>query len=231
MLQALIDEFEALSSELLAAVRAGDEAAVDRIDVKMQPLVQRIFNICARNREEALQQLDFFARLAVRNCDDDGSVSHYTEFISALFDRYLASFSVSPTRMEAVTPAVPDGYDSSLHELLLDSVPERVAVVGLDYRYIYTNQRNADFHAAPPSAFIGKHLTDMIDGERFRRRAKPRLDQCFAGARVSYNYEAADAGGRMFEVNCRMTPFVGPDKNIIGAVIVLSMQPMFARIA
>ncbi|WP_299861189.1 PAS domain-containing protein [uncultured Hoeflea sp.] len=229
MLLKLIEEFDDLCASLLASVRRGDETSVDLIDAEIQPLVRRIFGLHAQDREEIRLQLEFFARLAVQNSEDDDSVCRYTTMMTALFDRYLGSSpALAPLQSP---PRLASGYDASLHELLLDSVPERVAVVGLDYRYIYCNERNADFHEKPASSFIGKHLTDFIDAERFETRAKPRLDQCFGGARVSYRYEAADAGGRMYDVSCRMTPFHGPDRSIVGAVILLSSQPMFARVA
>lgn len=232
MLSKLIDDFERACDDLLGAVRRGNEAAVNQIDAEIQPLVHSIFRQHARNREEMTLQLDFFARLAVRNCEDDEGVRRYTGMMKALFERYLPSgVSQDVAETEAGQPALSEGYDASLHEMLLDSVPERVAVVGLDYRYLYTNQQNADFHLKRCSDFIGKPLVDMMTPELYHSRAKPRLDQCFAGARVHYNYEATDAAGRRYEVRCRMTPFIGPNKAIVGAVIVLTMQPMFAPVA
>lgn len=242
MLQALIVEFETLCSELLSAVRRGDENVVNRIDAEIQPSLQRIFRFRARSSDEAIQQLQFFARLAVRNCEDDDSVSRYTDMMTELFHRYLdpvegfpESSAHSPDRSKPF-PAretggpLADGYDPSSHELLLDSLGERIAVVGLDYRYIYTNKRNAEFHAKSPSDFVGKHLGDMIEADRFHDRAKPKLDKCFSGQTVQYDYRIADLMGRIFDVNCRMTPFLGPDSKIAGAVIVLNMHPSLARV-
>jgi PAS domain-containing protein len=244
MLLKLIGTFEDQCTKLLSAVRHGDESAVGRIDSEIQPLIQRIFQFYARDNKEAIQQLRFFARLAVRNSEDDDSVARYTDMMTALFDRYLrAGLAFSPPEREDLDqePGAPsqaladrtlaDGYDPSPQELVLDSLPDRIAVVGLDYRYIYTNKRNGDFHGKSPSSFVGRHISDFIDKQRFYDRAKPRLDQCFGGARLSYNYEIADLRGRMFDVNCGMTPFLGPDKVIAGALITLKMHPLFARVA
>lgn len=242
MLLRLIGTFEDQCTRLLLAVRQGDEAAVSRIDSDIQPLIQRIFRFYARDSKEAIQQLRFFARLAVRNSEDDKSVSRYTDMMTMLFDRYIGlglNFSqpeilqiqdwVGGSARAISRSPIAEGYDPSPHELVLDSLPERIAVVGLDYHYIYTNKRNGDFHGKPPSAFVGRHIAEFIDKQRFVNRAKPRLDQCFGGARVSYNYEIADLGGRMFEVNCGMTPFLAPDKSIVGALLTLKMNPLFAR--
>lgn len=232
MLSALIKNFDQLGKELLVAVRRGDEFEISRIDAQLQPLIRRIFGFRARTHSEIMAQIGFFNRLAMKNCEDESSVRRYTTMMSALFVRYLEPESdQDPAPLKRQPSRLPEGYDPTLHELVLDSIPERVAVIGLDYRYIYCNDRNAEFHNKRASDFIGKHLLDVIDLRRFETRAKPRLDQCFGGARVSYTYETADANGRMFEIHCRMTPLSGPDSAVIGAVLVLNMQPMFARMA
>ena len=232
MLSDLIREFDQLSDELLLAVRRGDESEIDLIDKQIQPLTRRIFDVDARSHSEIMAQIGFFNRLAMMNCEDDFSVRRYTAMMSRLFMRYLESGSEQKFMRSRLEQACLDqGYDPSVQELVLDSIPERVAVIGLDYRYIYCNQRNAEFHNMQPSDFIGKHMLDVIDQKRFQSRAKPRIDQCFGGACISYTYEVSDAHGRLFEVHCRMTPLTGPDNVVCGAVLVLNMQPMFARMA
>ena len=232
MLSDLIRKFDQLGDELLLAVRRGDESEINLIDTQLQPLTRRIFDFDARNHSEIMAQIGFFNRLATKNCEDDFSVKRYTTMMSRLFMRYLELGS-GQKLIRSLRAGIPlnGGYDPSLQELVLDSIPERVAVIGLDYRYIYCNLRNAEFHNKKPSDFIGKHMLDVIDQNRFQTRAKPRIDQCFGGARISYSYEIPDAHGRLFEVNCRMTPLYGPDKGVVGAVLVLSMQAMFARMA
>lgn len=232
MLSALIQKFDQLGNELLIAVRHGDEKEINRVDAQLQPLTRQIFEFRARDHSEIMAQIAFFNHLAMKNCEDDGSVRRYTTMMSSLFVRYLESTGgAKPEGLKQDMPPLLEGYDPAVHEIILDSLQERVAVFDLDYRYIYCNRRNAEFHNKRPSDFIGRHLLDMIDHHRFQTRAKPRIDQCFGGARLSYTYEAADAHGRMFEINCRMTPLKGPGNAIAGAVLILGMQPMFARMA
>lgn len=229
MLSELISQFDEQCRILVAAVRCGDEALVAEADVQLAPLMRRIFLFRAEGRADIERQLDFFARLAASNCEDESSVRRYTGMMREISVRYLDTTFIhgfDGKRSEDPAPAL----DASLQELLLDSLPERVAVIGRDYRYIYTNARNASFHNAEPFCFLGRHLKDMIGEERFYGRAKAKLDQCFDGNTVAYHYQIADREGRAMDVNCRMTPLTGAGSEVIGAVLLLSMQPLFAHV-
>ncbi|WP_275750678.1 PAS domain-containing protein [Hoeflea sp. YIM 152468] len=232
MLSALIERFEKLSKDLVLSVRRGDETDINMLDARLKPLTRRIFDFRARNCSEVITQIGFFNQLCMHNSEDDSSVRRYTAMVAELSNRYRDVVDCAETDLPKF-PKIPlsDGYDPSVQDMILDSVPERVAVVSRDYRYIYCNQRNADFHDKRPCDFIGKHMVEMIGVNRFQSRAGPRIDQCFSGASVSYTYEISDRSGQMFEVDCRMTPMTGLDKSIAGAIIILTMQPMFASTA
>jgi len=235
MLSELISKFEVLCATLSAAVRGGNDALVSETDAQLAPLFRRIFDHGSQCPVEVQMQIAFFSKLAVDNCEDDTSVKRNTDFMIALFNRYLAAstgaqpVAARPTSEASGLPA--EGYDTSIHELALDSVPERIAVVSRDYRYIYCNENNARFHNLRPFDFIGRHLAEQIGEKSFHARAKAKLDQCFEGAVLFYDYEIADSAGRYYDVKCRMTPLSGPAGAVIGAVIVLQMQPLFARVS
>ena len=231
MLSGLIQQFERLAGDLVAAAYHEDEAEVDRIDARIQALIERIFRIRVRSRAEVSAQIGFFKRLAQKNCEDGSSVARYTDAMTALFERYMdLAGGLEPETAGLGPGPLHEGYDPSLHELALDCLQERVVIIGLDYRYIYCNKRNAEFHRKRPSEFIGKPLFELIDMERFQTRAKPNLDRCFAGNALSYDYEVTDASGRMIKVNCRMTPFSGADGSIAGAMLVVSNHPSYAGV-
>lgn len=230
MLSELISQFDQQCQLLATAVRRGDEELVAEADVQLAPLMRRIFMFHAEGRADMELQLDFFAGLAATNCEDEASVRRYTRMMRQVSARYLDGTSIHGPGNHRTEEGLTPGFDASLHELLLDSLPERVAVIGRDYRYIYTNARNASFHKAQPSGFIGRHLKDMIGEERFNGRAQAKLDQCFEGNAISYRYEIADGDGRLMDVNCRMTPLNGADREIIGAVLMLNMHPLYARV-
>ena len=231
MLSGLIQQFEMLAKELTIAVGGDHETEVQRLDLQLQELISRIYDLHARSNGEISAQIGFFKRLAVRDFDDGVSVRRYTSMMSSLFNRYLEPGARLEPGHAMLTPhLLPHGYDPSVHEKILDSLPERVELIGLDCRYIYCNARNAAFYARHPSDFIGTHMTEILGEECFRTREKPRLEHCFGGARVSCKYQAPDFRGRLFEVDCRMTPLTLADDSIAGAVVVMSMQPMFARV-
>lgn len=228
MLSGLIQKYDSISEDLLAAVGRGQDEKVQVLDGCLQDLIRRIFDVNARTQSDISEQIGFFKRLADSDYEDSVSVRRYTSMMSSLFCRYLEAES-RRSRALPEPPMLVEGYDPTLHEIVLDLMPERVAVIGRDYRYIYCNAPNAAFHGKRPSDFIGKHLLDVIDQERFECRARPRLDQCFSGAQLAYEYEVSDARGRMFEVLCRMTPLPGADNTIAGALIAITMEPTFAR--
>ena len=164
MLSALVRKFDRLTDDLIVAVRSGNEEEVGRLDVQLQPLIQRIFEFQAHSQSDIAIQISFFDRLVTRNSEDGGSVRRFSTMMSHLFFRYLKTAAdVAEISQAALSSPPVEGYDPSLHELLLDSVPERVAVFDLDYRYIYCNRQNAEFHNKKPSDFIGKHMLDFIE--------------------------------------------------------------------
>lgn len=227
MLSHLIGQFHDLSRRLADAVRNEDEPTVLQIDHDIVELEREILVCRAADRRDIDRQIRFFSDLIVRHSPDPDSVLKYSAMLTALFNRYFDAEPAEHAAPVQRSRKLSRGYDTSVAELVLDSLPERAAVVGLDYKYIYTNERNAAFHDLAPSCFIGRHIVDVIGEERFASRVKAKLDQCFSGASLSYNYELVDAGGRKFDVACRMTPFLGPDGAICGALMLLSMQPLF----
>lgn len=225
MLARHIELFDRFSADLAEAVRRDDEAAILKADRALVDQLQIILAHHATDRPEIDRQIRFLSTLMDRSADDVDSVIKYKSALLALFARYLDE--VGGDGVFAKTVATRSRNDASPQEMLLDSLDERVGVVGLDYRYIFTNERNAQFHQVRPSAFIGRHIVEFIGEERFATRVKSKLDQCFAGASLNYGYEIADANGQVFAVNCRMTPFRDGSDQIAGAIVMLSMQPVF----
>ena len=225
MLSRHIELFDRFGADLAEAIRRDDQAAILKADRALVDQLQKILAHHATDRLEIDRQIRFLSTLMERNADDVDSVIKYKTALLALFARYLDEAGGDGVLAKSVVTR--SRNDASPQEMLLNSLEERVGVVGLDYRYIFTNERNAQFHQVRPSAFIGRHIVEFIGEERFATRVKAKLDQCFAGASLNYSYEITDAYGQSFAVSCRMTPFRDGSDQIAGAIVMLSMQPVF----
>lgn len=219
-----IEAFELLGRQLAEAVRRDDGAAILSADRALAAQLNVVFSHKAVDRREIDQQIRFFSDLVARHADDTDSVVRFKDMLVALFRRYLPSSDGNGLPEATARP----GYDASLQEMLLDSVPERIGVIGLDYRYIYTNEQNARFHQIRPAGFIGRHIVEFIGEPAFSGRVKAKLDQCFSGASLNYGYEVEDRNGQKFAVNCRMSPLRDGGGAIVGAIVMLTTHPVFA---
>jgi len=73
-----------------------------------------------------------------------------------------------------------------LAEKIFESLPDRVSVVGRDYRYRRINPAFERYLKLPAQAVVGMDVKDVMGAEIFEQKVKPRLDRCFAGEDVSY---------------------------------------------
>ena len=64
--------------------------------------------------------------------------------------------------------------------------PDRMAIVGRDYRYQRANPAFARRWGKPAEAIVGMRVADLIGIERFEQLNKAYLDRCFAGEEAHY---------------------------------------------
>lgn len=227
----LLELFRAFSlrcSQIEEAIRLGDDARVTDLDRTVEPLVEAILACRAANLLEVYMQLQFVSYLIAQVADDSAGVAQHTAVLSYLLDRYFGvcapGWRPSPSDLRIVEPPayVPDTDNGQfLNAVILDSMPDRVAVLTRDYRYLYSNPVNCAYLHRKPMELIGRHLSEFIGEEYFDARVKHRLDACFAGDHVDYTCErpANEAGSRY--VRCRMSPLRAAGGEVMGALIVL----------
>jgi PAS domain-containing protein len=177
---------------------------------------------------EIYMQLQFMSNLIRQEADDCSSVMRNCSALATLLHRYFAGADVAAMDvLLSFSSERPDrgssafGNDQILSDIALDSLPDRVAVITRDYRYLYSNAANNAYLNVNSMDLLGRHLSDFIGVERFERRAKHKLDACFAGESVDYIYRSyflADAGQ---PIRCRMTPLRIAKGEIIGALLML----------
>lgn len=109
----------------------------------------------------------------------------------------------------------------SMHEEIVRQTTDRISVIGTDFCYKFTNAANASFYGIPPEAFQGVHVAEMIGHERFERRARGQLLQCFVGQSVEYQHELVDHAGETRFLRVRMDPYRDADGTVSAAIVVM----------
>lgn len=228
VLLGLFRAFSLCCAQIDAAIAAGDDLRVSVLDCSVEPLVDAILAHPATTVLEVHMQLEFVGCLIEQYAEDSESVRAYVGLLSSLMDKYFGSatprWRMPPVERLPVadpfafTPNVDNG--NFLNAAILDAMPDRVAVLTRDYRYLYSNTVNSAYLGRKPIDMIGRHLIEFIGEKRFYEGAKAKLDECFAGRGSDYAYERRD-GAAMRTVRCRMSPLRDSSGTVIGALIVL----------
>ena len=226
----MVGLFEAFSLKLVQleqAVKSGHDELVQLLDQELQPMVTVILSQRAATPQEVHMQLKFLNGLIRDHADDHSSVVRNSAALARIIDRYFAGAMVDDGDLvhSALQPVAPPPHrhslnDVFLNEAILDSLPDRIGAITMDYRYIYSNPANAQYLNRTQLGMIGGHVADFIDEESFYSQAKPAFDRCFTGEVVKYVHKGR-RGGERFSTQCQMTPLRGSGKEILGAVIVL----------
>ncbi|WP_028744737.1 PAS domain-containing protein [Rhizobium mesoamericanum] len=224
----LFRAFSLCCSQIDAAIAAGDDERVSTLDCSIEPLVDAILAHSATSILEVHLQLEFVSCLIDQYAEDSESVRRYVALLSELLQKYFGGatprWRMLPIERRPVSdpisfmPNVDNG--NFLNAAILDAMPDRVAVLTRDYRYLYSNTLNSTYLGRKPIDMIGRHLIEFIGEKRFHERVKARLDACFAGRGSDYAYERSD-GNTIETVRCRMSPLRDSSGSVIGALIIL----------
>jgi PAS domain S-box-containing protein len=103
---------------------------------------------------------------------------------------------------------------------VFDSSPDRISIVGRDYRWQRANPALERRWGIPAERFIGRHVADFLGADTFEQTAKPNYDRCFAGEEVSYAGWFNLALGRRY-LAATYTP-LRPDSERVEAALVIS---------
>jgi PAS domain S-box-containing protein len=103
---------------------------------------------------------------------------------------------------------------------VFESSPDRISIVGRDYRWQRANPALGRRWGMPTEKFIGRHVADFLGADTFERTAKPNYDRCFAGEEVSYAGWFNLALGRRY-LAATYTP-LRPDSEWVEAALVIS---------
>jgi PAS domain-containing protein len=224
-LKELIDLFWFKYSQLQFAVKSGDDLLINILDREIEPVLDAIYREEANDSVDARLQFQFVLDLLQKEAGDISSVLRQRDALQALADRYFSA-GIGDIFEKPQAPQAAGGLqrgrvdEGFLNEAILDCMPDRIAVITTDYRYLYTNSVNAARLEERPMDLVGRHIVEFVGIQRFEERAKPNLDRCFSGELMDYTYPK-DVGNRTIIVRCRMTPCVSSTGKIIGAILIL----------
>lgn len=229
----LVPLFEAVSlkcQQLQQAIRVGDDHLVRLLDRELEPLIAAVVDYRAHSEREVQQQLRFIGNLIREDADDRSCVLRHSAMLSVLIDRYFGcdEHRVTAPAATRVRPSDLPGDDVFLNETILNSLPDRVAVVTTDYRYLYSNPLHSRFYGRQPLDIIGRHVAELVGADFFEEVARDRLDRCFLGATLDFDGMLQSMRGGGGRVRCRMSPLAAPHGRIIGALIVMQDMPQGA---
>lgn len=224
-LNELIELFWFKYSQLQYAVKVADEHLVGILDRELEPILKAVYDEKAASVEDARLQFQFLIDILRFEADDMSCVLRHSRLLQSLINRYFAatrSTDLAGLDLERA-PKLPNkgrADEGLLNEAILDSFPDRIAVITPDYRYLYTNPVNASRLDSRPMELIGRHIVEFIGLQRFEQRVKGYLDRCFAGEVVEYTF-AKTVNARTVVVRCRMTPCRSSSGKLIGAILVI----------
>lgn len=235
ILLSLFEAFSLKCVQLQQAIRSGNDELVRILDRDLEPLITMILAYKAANAYEVYMQLQFVSNLIREDAADRSCVVRHTSALSVLIDRYFSDnadvHSGANAPLADIEPGAPFMRDDNfLNEAILDSLPDRVAVITTDYRYLYSNPKNAIHLNRKPIDLIGRHISDLIGEQRFEVGTKERLDKCFSGETVDFVQRRKSAEATI-TMRCRMTPLRSGRDVVIGALVVLQDLSMMDVLA
>lgn len=195
------------------------------LDREIEPALAAVLHKEASDVSDLKLQFQFVVDLLREEAEDKACVLRQAHNFKLLLDRYFGNEEMArPFRVElpearrpVTSPRVVE--DGLINEAILDSLPDRVAVITTDYRYLYSNPLNAGSFSEKPIDLVGRHIVEFIGMQRFDGRVKRHLDRCFAGEIVEYDYISPRRGSAV--TRCRMTPCLSAAGNVLGAILVL----------
>jgi PAS domain-containing protein len=162
-------------------------------------------------------QMQFVGCLIDQYAEDSESVREHVKLLAHMMEQYLGStvprWQMPPLerpdrdreRVGAPAAYVPNTDNGNfLNAAILEALPDRVAVLTKDYRYLYANAASAAFAGKKPMEMIGRHIKEFIGEKRFSERMKT---------------DCSDDGFSKSSIRFRLSPLRDSSGYIIGALI------------
>lgn len=232
----VLSESISLKNRLLQqAIRSGNDELVRAIDREIEPLLTDLVSYRATDTDDIYLQMRLVTSLIREDADDRACVLRHASMLSLLVERYFG-----PRRGQAAPPMhVPISAETSgseddemLNETILNNLPERIAVVTRDYRYLFANPPMASMLGAPQMDLIGRSVLDICLDPDMRQDLREALDAAFAGRTGSISAVFRSMADGAVMLRARYSPLRASQGVINGAVLTFGEdEPMVGGIA
>lgn len=232
-LRAMFEAVSLKNLQLQQAIRNGDDHLVRILDREIDPLMTNLISYRATDLDDIYLQMRLLTKLLREDADDGSCVMRHASMLSLLVERYFGPkrSQQSPATHAFASPEPRDGDDEQLNEIILNNLPERVAVVTRDYRYLFANKAMACMLGMRQIEVIGLSVFDVGLAAGSHDWLQDALDAAFAGRCGSFvaRMSAATVSGDM---PGRFSPLRSADGSISGAVLTLGeSEPVLGGVA
>lgn len=232
-LRAMFEAVSLKNLQLQQAIRNGDDRLVRILDREIDPLITSLISYRATDLDDVYLQLQILTKLLREDADDGSCVLRHASMLSLLVERYFGPkrSQQSPAAHLFGAPEPRDGDDEQLNEVILNNLPERVAVVTRDCRYLFANKAMACMLGMRQIEVIGRSVFDLGLATGSHDWLQDALDAAFSGRSGSFvaHLSAATVSG---EMPGRFSPLCAADGSISGAILTLGeSEPVLGGVA
>lgn len=234
-LRAMFEAVSLKNLQLQQAIRSGNDQLVRLLDREIDPLMSALISYRATDTDDIYLQMRLLTKFLREDADDRACVLRHASMLSLLVERYFG-----PKRMQdAPAPHVFDnrmatyssGDDEQLNEAILNNLPERVAVITCDDRFLFANTTMAALLGLGQIELIGRSVFEIAVLAGDQQWLRDALDAAFAGQSGSL---VANLPGDPVPhtVQGRFSPLKASDGSVSGAILTLGeSEPVYGEVA
>lgn len=221
--------------QLQQAIRSGNDDLVRALDREIEPLLTDLVSYQATDTDDIYLQMQLVTSLIREDADDRSCVLRHASMLSLLVERYFGprrGKAAAEMSVPLTVNAFSSGDDEMLNETILNNLPERIAVVTRDYRYLFANPPMASMLGARQMDLIGQSVLDLCLETEMGHAMRDALDAAFAGrtGTISASFRSTSVGALTLLV--RYSPLRSSNGMISGAVLTFAdAEPMVGEIA
>jgi hypothetical protein len=208
----LISHYNSTDEQLRREIEADREVdGIQFLDHQLQKILKSLKDYRAQDQQEAYKHLMFFLGDPLVR---DKSLGRPVD--SVVLAELLRDYML-PDSHSIGSPQFCD-----IESVINDSA-NRISLVDLEHRYQFTSKSNAANYGCAPRDIRGKHVAEIIGGDRFVGRAKGFFNRCFDGEVVQYAHILEEAGADMpTYMKCRMQPHYDSSGETVGAIVTMT---------